>query len=140
MKKEKRLTQWVADGASLILDNPTTAEEARQQVMVQFKKACTKLAELEDKIESGQLVELPYAPDRIDVGLTQTVQSIRDGSVELRTPIYIALQKDTLEEASAMLKELERNAAELDDSADAIVYGLRSITNALKADNNPDER
>ena len=59
MKYEERLTQWVADGASLILDNPTTAEEARQQVMVQFKKACIKLAELEDKIERGKLVEVP---------------------------------------------------------------------------------
>lgn len=57
MKYEERLTQWVADGASLILDNPTTAEEARQQVMVQFKKACIKLAELEDKIERGELIE-----------------------------------------------------------------------------------
>lgn len=57
MKYEERLTQWVAGGASLILDTPTTAEEARQQVMVQFKKACTKLAEFEDKIESGELVE-----------------------------------------------------------------------------------
>ena len=61
MKYEERLTQWVADGASLILDNPTTAEEARQQVMVQFKKACIKLAELEDKIERGELV--PAAGD-----------------------------------------------------------------------------
>ena len=59
MKYEERLTQWVADGASLILDNPTTAEEARQQVMVQFKKACIKLAELEDKIERGELVKVP---------------------------------------------------------------------------------
>lgn len=39
MKYEERLTQWVADGASLILNNPTTAEEARQQVTVQFKKS-----------------------------------------------------------------------------------------------------
>ena len=57
MKYEERLTQWVADEASLILDNPTTAEEARQQVMVRFKKACIKLAELEDKIEAGELVD-----------------------------------------------------------------------------------
>lgn len=57
--KYERLTQWVEDGASLILDNPSTAEEARQQVMVQFKKACTKLAVLEDKIERGELVEVP---------------------------------------------------------------------------------
>lgn len=100
-----------------------------------------RLAELEDKIESGRLVELPYAPDRIDVGFTQLVQSVRDDSVELRTPIYIALKKDdTLEEASAMLKELEQNAAELDDNADAIIYGLRTVIGALKADKNSDKR
>ncbi len=99
-----------------------------------------RLAELEDKIESGQFIELPYAPDRIDVGFTQTVRSIRDDSVELRTPIYIALKKDTLEEASAMLKELEQNAAERDDNADAIIYGLRTVIGALKADKNSDER
>ena len=56
MKYEERLTQWVADGASLILGNPTTAEEARQRVTVQFKKACIKLATLEDKIENGELI------------------------------------------------------------------------------------
>ena len=97
-------------------------------------------AELEDKIESGQLIELPYAPDRIDVGFTQTVQSVRDDSVELRTPIYISVKKDTLEEASAMLKELEQNAVELDDNKDATIFGLRTIIGALKTDNNPDER
>ena len=65
MKYEERLTQWAADGASLILDNPTTAEEARQQVMVQFKKACIKLAELEDKIERGELIERNEYLDRL---------------------------------------------------------------------------
>ena len=65
MKYEERLTQWAADGASLILDNPTTAEEARQQVMVQFKKACIKLAELEDKIERGELVDRDEYIDRL---------------------------------------------------------------------------
>lgn len=112
----------------------------REFVGVTGDKIYNRLAELEDKIESGRLVELPYAPDSIDVGLTKMAQSVRDNTVEIRTPIYISVKKDTLEEASAMLKELEQNAAELDDSADAIIYGLRSITNALKADNNPDER
>lgn len=60
MKYEGRLTQWVEDGAILILDNPTTVEEARQQLMVQFKKACIKLAELEDKIERGELIERTF--------------------------------------------------------------------------------
>lgn len=53
----KRLTQWTKNGASLILDNPQNAEEARAQLMEAFKLACNKLAELEDKIEQGKLIE-----------------------------------------------------------------------------------
>ena len=59
MKYEERLTQWVADGASLILDNPRNVEEAKAQLQDKFKLACIKLAELEDKIERGELVEVP---------------------------------------------------------------------------------
>ena len=55
----KRLTQWTENGASLILDNPQNAEEARKQVTERFKLACNKLAALEDKIEQGTLIELP---------------------------------------------------------------------------------
>lgn len=56
MKKEKRLTEWVGENASLILDSPRTEEEARRQVVERFKKACNKLATLEDLIERGELV------------------------------------------------------------------------------------
>ena len=59
MKYEERLTQWVGDGASLILDNPRNVEEAKAQLQDKFKLACIKLAELEDKIERGELVEVP---------------------------------------------------------------------------------
>ena len=59
MKYEERLTQWVADGASLILDNPRNVEEAKAQLQDKFKLACIKLAELEDKIVRGELVEVP---------------------------------------------------------------------------------
>ena len=55
--KYERLTQWTKNGASLILDNPQNAEEARAQLMEAFKLACNKLAELEDKIEQGTLKE-----------------------------------------------------------------------------------
>lgn len=55
--KNERLTQWVNDGASLILDNPKNTEEAREQLQDKFKLACIKLAILEDKIERGELVE-----------------------------------------------------------------------------------
>ena len=56
MKYEERLTQWVGDGASLILDNPRNVEEAKEQLQDKFKLACIKLAELEDRIERGELV------------------------------------------------------------------------------------
>ena len=111
--------------------HPTYAEQL-------INKLKAENAELRAKLDKA--VELPYAPDSVDVGFTQTVQSVRDDSVELRTPIYISVKKDTLEEASAMLKELEQNAAERDDNADAIIYGLRTVIGALKADKNSDER
>ena len=75
--------------------NEKTAEISRLQAEV---------AELRARLEKA--VELPYAPDSIDIGVTKMMRSVRNNSVELRTPIYIALKKDTLEEASAMLKEL----------------------------------
>lgn len=56
--KYERLTQWVGDGASLILDNPRNVEEAKEQLQDKFKLACIKLATLEDKIERGELVEI----------------------------------------------------------------------------------
>nr|DAG40177.1 MAG TPA: hypothetical protein [Bacteriophage sp.] len=59
MSDYKRLTQWTENGASLDLGDPKSDMEARQALMVQFKKACNKLAELEDKLEEGTLVELP---------------------------------------------------------------------------------
>lgn len=59
MIEYKRLTQWTENGASLDLGDPKSDMEARQALMVQFKKACNKLAELEDKLEEGTLVELP---------------------------------------------------------------------------------
>lgn len=59
MSEYKRLTQWTENGASLILDNPQNENEARKQLMQKFKLACNKLAELEDKIEQGTLIELP---------------------------------------------------------------------------------
>lgn len=54
MSEYKRLTQWTENGASLDLGDPKSDMEARQALMVQFKKACNKLAELEDKLEEGK--------------------------------------------------------------------------------------
>ena len=111
--------------------HPTSAEQ-------HINKLKAENPELRARLDSS--VELPYAPDSIDIGVTKMMQSVRDDSVELRTPIYITLKKNTLEEASAMLKELEQNAAERNDNADAIIYGLRTVIGALKADKNHDER
>lgn len=44
----ERLTQHTPNGASLILDNPSNAEEARQQVTAKFMLACNRLAAYED--------------------------------------------------------------------------------------------
>lgn len=86
--------------------------------------AITRLAELEDKIGCGQLVELPYAPDRIEVGETRIVRSEFDDSVEFQTLIYIAMKKDNLEEAMDMLEELEQNATQIDYNPGAIIFRL----------------
>ena len=136
---------------SYIIPKPTsslTVEELKYEMDKKYfstrEAAEARLTEIKENAELRErldrAVELPYAPDSIDIGVTKMMRSVRDNSVELRTPIYIALKKDTLEEASAMLKELEQNAAERNDNADAIIYGLRSITGALKADKNHDER
>ena len=62
----ERLTQWTPQGASLILGDPKNEFEARVILKEQFKKACNLLAELEDKLESGRLVELPCNPLTIE--------------------------------------------------------------------------
>lgn len=85
-----------------------------------------RLAELENKIECGQLVELPYAPDRIEVGETRMLQSEFDDSVEFQTLIYIAIKKDNLEEARSMLEELEQNATQIPYNPGAIMFRLRT--------------
>lgn len=46
------------DGVCLIV-NADNEQEAQQELMDKFKKACNKLAELEDKLENGVLIELP---------------------------------------------------------------------------------
>lgn len=57
----KRFTQHTPNGASLILGEPRTQAEAAVILKEQFKKACNFLCELEDKLESGQLVDTtPY--------------------------------------------------------------------------------
>lgn len=54
----ERLTMHTPDGACLII-NANNEQEARQELIENFKRACNKLAELEDKFENGTLIELP---------------------------------------------------------------------------------
>lgn len=59
MREYERLTQWTENGASLILGDVKSIQEASEKLREQFPKACNKLAEIEDKFESGKLIELP---------------------------------------------------------------------------------
>lgn len=54
----KRLTMHTPDGACLIL-KADNEQDAQQELMEKFKEACNRLAELEDKLENGTLIELP---------------------------------------------------------------------------------
>ena len=65
----ERLTMHTLDGVCLIV-NADNEQEAQQELMDKFKKACNKLAELEDKLENGVLIELPC---RVGDGLYRPV-------------------------------------------------------------------
>lgn len=58
MNCKERLTMRTTEGACMIIhaDNEI---EAEQEFCDKFKLMCNKLAELEDKLENGTLVELP---------------------------------------------------------------------------------
>lgn len=58
MNCKERLTMHTPEGACLII-NATNEIDARQELYDKFKLACNKLAELEDKLENGTLIELP---------------------------------------------------------------------------------
>lgn len=115
MSDYKRLTQWTENGASLDLGDPKSDMEARQVLMVQFKKACNKLAELEDKLEAGTLVELPckvgdtvYQTDGIRVysSIVKNIVFDTEGLAFDKTAIGKSVFL-TREAAEARLKELE---------------------------------
>ena len=58
MNCKERLTMHTSEGACLII-NANNEIDARQELYDKFKLACNKLAELEDKLENGTLIELP---------------------------------------------------------------------------------
>ncbi len=57
MNCKERLTMHTPEGACLII-NANNETDARQELMEKFKLACNKLAELEDKLENGTLIEV----------------------------------------------------------------------------------
>lgn len=57
MTCKERLTMHTPEGACLII-NANNETDARQELMEKFKLACNKLAELEDKLENGTLIEV----------------------------------------------------------------------------------
>lgn len=98
--KYERLTQWVGDGASLILDNPRNVEEAKEQLQDKFKLACIKLATLEDKVERGELVEVPkgavvLTPEERDEVRRQAVQEF---AVRVKMAFYYEFFPSLIEE------------------------------------------
>lgn len=58
MTCKERLTMHTPEGACLII-NTNNETDAQQELMEKFKLACNKLAELEDKLENGTMIELP---------------------------------------------------------------------------------
>lgn len=63
----ERLTIQTETGAALKLNNPSTENEARDQLMAAYKVAINKLAAFEDAVEQGFIVTLPFiiGTDRI---------------------------------------------------------------------------
>lgn len=107
MKKE-RLTQWGPDGASLISDGPAAAKEA-----------CTKLAEIEDKIARGTLVEIATAAgeiitrSRFDEIVKQLEEEIKTRH-QLEGVIYSIREKTII----AVMKTLRKVRGSDDDPED----------------------
>lgn len=58
MTCKERLTMHTPEGACLII-NTNNETDAQQELMEKFKLACNKLAELEDKLENGTMIDLP---------------------------------------------------------------------------------
>ena len=102
--KYERLTQWVNGGASLILDNPKTELEAKQQLMEKYKKACIKLAEYEDLEEQGLILRKYFIKeDKMPNGKTWY------NVCRIDTSSYvIERQCGTREAAEKRLKELQK--------------------------------
>ena len=57
MNCKERLTMHTSEGACLIID-ANNEVDARQELHDKFKLACNKLAELEDKLENGTLIDV----------------------------------------------------------------------------------
>lgn len=119
---QKRLTQWGPDGASLISDGPAAAKEA-----------CTKLAEIEDKIAKGSLVEIATAAGKIitrsqfDEILEQLVQETKTRH-QIEGLIYSIREKTII----ATMKTL-REVRGSDDDPEDLTEWSRGWNSAIDA-------
>lgn len=78
-------------------------------VIADLKEQCNELkaqnVALRARLEKA--VELPYKPDKIDVGLTKFVMSVNDETVRAQTAIYIYKTAPNMETAQAIILSQE---------------------------------
>lgn len=102
----ERFTQHTPNGASLILGEPKSQAEAASILKVQFKRACNRLCELEDKLESGQLIEFPRITETVK-GTEWAVEYLSETNIGSGiAKIYCG----TREQAEAELRKLAEAA------------------------------
>lgn len=100
----ERLTQHTPNGASLILDNPGHADEARQQVTAKFMLACNRLAAYED---TGLM------PDEVALYVKCQAQSVSRRELQLgreieRLQAQLAEAQKRADNMAAQLAEAQR--------------------------------
>ncbi len=115
----ERLTQWTPTGASLILNNPQNDMEARQMLMEQFKKACNRLAKLEDKLESGGTI------GKTDINERKPARGYHDGVAQGRKAVIreIAHLFDLHLKAACKSDKPSKNAEKALDKFYQIIQG-----------------
>ncbi len=102
----ERLTQHTPNGASLILDNPGNADEARQQVTAKFMLACNRLAAYED---TG------LSPEEVALYVKCQAQSVSRRELQLgreieRLHAQLAEAQKRADNMAAQLTEAQRRA------------------------------
>lgn len=121
MKKE-RLTQWGPDGASLISDGPAADKEAY-----------TKLAEIEDKIARGTLVEIATAAGKI-ITRSQFDEIVKQLEEEIKTRhqlegVIYSIREKTIIATMKTLREVRGS----DDDPEDLTEWSRGWNSAIDA-------